>query len=172
MKTLNLNGQQFGYWTVHDRGANDSSGRVRWKCVCVCGKTKPVLANNLMKGTSTNCGCMKPKPSNTLLPYEALYNQFLLNVRGKHTVDLTYGQFLSFAHITNCHYCDGNIKWTEYGVKKNGGAYHLDRMDNSLGYSQQNCVVCCKECNRIKGAHISYTLMKCIGKVLHDYHSG
>ena len=36
--------------------------------------------------------------------------------------------------------------------------YNLDRKDNSIGYSKNNCVVCCSTCNYIKGDKFTYEL--------------
>ncbi len=51
---------------------------------------------------------------------------------------LTEEQFLSFWEKP-CHYC---------GEKING--IGIDRIDNSKGYSIENCVPCCIDCNKMK----------------------
>jgi hypothetical protein len=35
-------------------------------------------------------------------------------------------------------------------MKSHGYGYNLDRVDNTKGYSKNNCTVCCKVCNRMK----------------------
>ena len=53
---------------------------------------------------------------------------------------------------SNCHYCG----IPPYTVKKNrhrNGQFvynGIDRVDNSQGYEIENCVSCCKVCNRAK----------------------
>ena len=53
-----LTGKRFGRWTVLNR-----HGRVRkiptWRCLCDCGATKIVLANNLRRGFTKSCGCLR-----------------------------------------------------------------------------------------------------------------
>lgn len=49
-----------------------------------------------------------------------------------------------------CHYCHGPLNKTGSG---------LDRVDNSRGYSMDNVLPCCKNCNRIKGDILSYEEM-------------
>jgi 5-methylcytosine-specific restriction endonuclease McrA len=35
----------------------------------------------------------------------------------------------------------------------------IDRVDNSIGYTPDNCVPCCTQCNRIKLDHLTYEEM-------------
>jgi hypothetical protein len=41
-----------------------------------------------------------------------------------------------------------------------------DRVDNNKGYSLENCVAACFECNRIKSNKFTETEMMLIGKTL------
>ena len=54
--------------------------------------------------------------------------------------NLTFDQFLMFWN-SQCDYCGLEIE----GVG-------IDRTDNSLGYSVENCVSCCPTCNNMKKA--------------------
>lgn len=55
----------------------------------------------------------------------------------------------------SCHYC-GESDWTKLGV---------DRIDNSLPHTPENCVPCCWECNN-KRKNTEYNeFMKLIGKI-------
>lgn len=56
-KFKDFTGQVFGFLTALCRVENDSKGRTRWLCRCVCGKEKIVLANNLKQGKTKSCGC-------------------------------------------------------------------------------------------------------------------
>ena len=51
-KGQNLKGMHFGEWEVL-RYAGD----LRWHCRCSCGTERDVLAQNLLNGRSTSCGC-------------------------------------------------------------------------------------------------------------------
>ena len=75
--------------------------------------------------------------------------------RKQKTFDLTFEEFLEFTNISQCHYCNMPINW----VRHTGSGqyrYNLDRKDSSIGYSKENCVVCCKRCNYMKGDQFSY----------------
>ena len=78
--------------------------------------------------------------------------------RREFTISLEW--FIKACHEP-CHYCgrvDQNTlsvrstskttKWIVKDFKYNG----LDRVDNSLGYTEQNCVPCCAVCNRAKNS--------------------
>lgn len=51
----------------------------------------------------------------------------------------------------NCYYCGSKIK----GIG-------IDRIDNNIGYVKENCVNCCKICNRMKSNYnVKYFLEHC-----------
>lgn len=62
-----LTNMKFGMWTVLELNVEESTkkrGKTNytkryWNCKCVCGKIKPVVECNLIKGKTTNCGCYK-----------------------------------------------------------------------------------------------------------------
>ena len=83
-------------------------------------------------------------------------------------LELTFDDFLTFVNIKTCHYCEAPITWhprsSSWNVDgtiriKHSQSYYLDRMDNALGYSKDNCVVCCSLCNSIKGDKLTYSEM-------------
>ena len=58
--TIDLTGQNFGYWTVLFRSDKKAKSRqVYWHCRCICGNEKDVCGGNLRNGSSTNCGCKR-----------------------------------------------------------------------------------------------------------------
>lgn len=52
--------------------------------------------------------------------------------------ELTFEQFMTFWQKP-CHYCGNNIE-----------TVGIDRVDNTIGYTLQNSVSCCKICNDMK----------------------
>ena len=56
----------------------------------------------------------------------------------------------------NCHYCGIEPNSTWFGTKRtivntDGFKYNgIDRKDNTIGYTTENCVSCCKICNNSK----------------------
>jgi len=54
MKSLTLQGQQFGNWTVLKK--SERKGRKKyWLCQCACGRIKSIRADGLVNGSSTQC---------------------------------------------------------------------------------------------------------------------
>jgi len=85
-------------------------------------------------------------------PFEAAYGGLKRNAKDRRLqFNLTYRDYLNFAKIDNCHYCNDYIPWKPYNQHgKNNPAYFLDRLDSSKGYTKENCVVCCTTCNMAK----------------------
>ena len=58
-----LTGCNFGRLKVIRRGGDyiypNGRRRPRWECLCSCGNTTVVSANNLIKGVTTSCGCFQ-----------------------------------------------------------------------------------------------------------------
>ena len=90
-------------------------------------------------------------------PYECLYKTFLKHAKRKNIDnDISYEQFIEFANDPYCHYCLKQVNFYKYNLTKNGSSYNLDRKDNNLSYSKDNCVVCCWKCNNGKSNSFSY----------------
>ncbi len=65
---------------------------------------------------------------------------------------MSFEEFLTFVEKKTCHYCGDALMWAEFSITKKGTyrGYNLDRVDSNRGYSKDNCVACCPECNHIK----------------------
>jgi hypothetical protein len=91
-------------------------------------------------------------------PYEYLYNVLVGNAKSRNIpLELSLEEFCEFTSIQNCTYCDDIVKWSpHYSNKSLSTAYNLDRRDSNLGYTMNNCVVCCPLCNMTKGNRFSF----------------
>ena len=76
---------------------------------------------------------------------------------------------------TKCHYCSIEEKnfttvWGEtfYGGIKRGRILEIDRIDNSLGYCIENCVLACALCNMAKSDKFDYEEFKRVGNVIKE----
>lgn len=87
----------------------------------------------------------------------ALRNRILSTYRGNaknkgHVFELTAGQtFALFAQ--DCFYCGAPPSRTSTHRKHRGAFTYngIDRLDNNVGYTVDNTVPCCTECNFKKG---------------------
>jgi hypothetical protein len=69
------------------------------------------------------------------------YKQYIKNaLKRNYTMELQFEDFEKLVK-QKCYYCD---------YIKEGEANGIDRVDNSKGYSKENCVACCELCNNIK----------------------
>lgn len=90
-------------------------------------------------------------------PFQYIYNSLLLGAKHKaQSFDLTYEEFVSFTHQKTCHYCRSPVEWLEWSYQGASAKYNLDRKDSGIGYTKENCVVCCTSCNYTKGARFTY----------------
>jgi hypothetical protein len=99
---------------------------------------------------------------NTALYRRSLKGRYV-GLRGKAkkrgiSVDLTFEQYVLFVQRNHCVYCGGHLPVA-------GGG--LDRKNSRLGYTQENCVPCCRACNEIRGHdNVSYDEMIEVAKLL------
>lgn len=157
-----LVGRRFNRLLVENRAENRKK-RTFWNCTCDCGKKVTVTGNALIEGNTQSCGCYKrdlTSERHRRRPHEATYNALM--ARGHRPCRLTYEDFLEFTKVGNCHYCDDVIPWQP----RYSSAYFLDRKDNDIEYTVENCVVCCKRCNWTKSNRFSYKEWIEMGKTI------
>lgn len=157
MKRSELAGKVYGAWTVLSY-----FGKRRWLCRCRCGTERTVTGWYLTTGKSTKCRrcCALP-------PGEAAFNNLMAhNMSGAAQRGLEWTLARDEARALfdgNCAYCGQQPKaiWKSFGGTRIRQAYNntgvhlyngIDRVDNTKGYVQGNCVSCCKVCNRMKHA--------------------
>lgn len=163
MKFQDLTGKRFGKLIVVSRAPNKYNA-TRWICKCDCGNETIVRGSCLRVGHTTSCKCWKRNHCK-LRPFESIYNTLVKGAhRLKREITLTYEQFVDFSKNKTCHYCGCDVEWQEYKTwNSSSSRYNLDRKDNKLGYSKENCVVCCPLCNFIKGSILTHDEMKILG---------
>lgn len=80
----------------------------------------------------SSCRRQQPMQRFTLLRSQAKFRGW--------SWQITYEEFMTYWKVP-CYYCGGSIP----------GLIGLDRIESSQGYTQQNVVACCGDCNRGKG---------------------
>jgi len=173
----NLKGKVFGRLTVLKRSSEEETKKRKfkptlWDCICVCGKETRVMAGNLKKGISKSCGCLRvevmSRPTGRTEQRKApgesgfnrLYRQYKYGAKGRNLVfDIPKEKFRALV-VQDCFYCKASPsqvigadsrsfseEWKKLGIFTYNG---LDRTVNELGYTVENVVPCCGECNYSK----------------------
>lgn len=149
---IDLSGKVFGRLTVISRGENNKR-RVTWNCACSCGNNTNVDANKLNNGHTQSCGCLqreKARSANIKHGHSAYpnngrptkeYNTWALMIRrcSSKSTNKRDGAYVKRG-ITVCD------SWKEdfFNFINDMGfapskSHSIDRIDNNLGYSKENC---------------------------------
>jgi len=143
-------------------------GRTYFECVCDCGNLKDIKMSHFKSERIKSCGCLnieklkarkgyssKLLKPNNLSAKKRLYSKykkeaFKRNLCFKIDID-------SFTDLTeeNCHYCgiEPNKVIKHHSSRSKHTYNGIDRVDNNKGYSLDNCVPCCTQCNQSKNKY-------------------
>lgn len=158
----NLIGERFGKLVIES-----SAGIIKvnhynrkqepmWNCICDCGNRGVYSTRSLAQRRS--CGCLKvnhlrvlaktQKLTDSEREFNRLLSRYKCSARKR-----GYGWYLTDADVkeitsSNCAYCGSPPQKT----KREGVVNGIDREDNDIGYTYENCKPCCRVCNWMKGA--------------------
>lgn len=148
-------GRRFGSWTVV--GKETRQGRTYLKTICDCGNESIVGRTDLEKGKSTKClQCGYQRYESQSVGLSAImrvYRSYEQNARSKQReFSLSVEEFKDLI-FKPCTYSGHPPMSIGRGYSENASniMYNgIDRIDNSKGYTIDNCVTCCYVCNRAK----------------------
>lgn len=135
-----------------------------WLCRCDCGVEKEYIAGSLAAKRTRSCGCLsrettaafnkKIKTKVSYCTFSAVWQSYKKGALDRnYEFSLSKDDFLSLTQ-GNCYYCGIEPKQerkSRNADKLNSFFYNgIDRIDNNIGYVLNNCVSCCKHCNRMK----------------------
>lgn len=157
---IDWTGKHIKSFTAIRETAEKNNGYAVWEAKCdYCGKTKEYPSYYFKKG-HCSCECegwqnewsekvgRKPMP-NHQSHVNIIYNHYKRGARDRGLAfELTNEQVRELIE-QECYYCGQKpvVRYTAVGC---AGEYEwngIDRVDNSKGYTPDNCVPCCKLCN-------------------------
>jgi hypothetical protein len=147
---IDIIGKRFGKLVVIKRDGSIKRDAT-WLCRCDCGNKCINTGSRLRSGYIKSCGCLRFFPKG-----DATFN-ILLSVYKKRAkrrgfeFELTKEQFCELTK-QNCHYCNAMPSQRTRNRTANGDYIYngLDRIDTIKGYTIDNVVPCCKDCNYAK----------------------
>jgi hypothetical protein len=147
---IDLLGQRFARLVVVEQGASrvyQGHTKVRWKCLCDCGKETVVDSLSLRIGTTKSCGCLR-----TEVTIERNFRHGYSTVSGKRKVYYAWHGMRSRCANSNHHSFDNYggrgisvcERWHKFenfiadmGDRPPGMS--LERIDNDGNYEPSNC---------------------------------
>ena len=137
-KLIDLTGKRYGHLTVVKKCESSKSVRVRWTCICDCGKTTTVLGENLKRGNTKSCGCIRNKH---LMSYSKLYGVWRGMIERCENKNRPFYHRYGGRGISVCQEWRKDftafMKWSIENGYSDG--LTIDRIDNDGDYSPNNC---------------------------------
>lgn len=178
-------GRKYGMMRIIEMTRRDPNHRHHYfvLCDCDCGVKKEVRLSCLQQGSTVSCGCYAR--SQTIIRSSG--NTYCRNGYGenaKRTIlaryrrdaarrglrfDLTEDEFYEIC-VQPCFYCG---EQSSRAFKPNGAHGEfiytgVDRLDNEVGYTKENCVPSCRQCNSLKNAITKDMVFKLYHRLFHQ----
>jgi len=198
-KAIDYTGKRIGYMTILGRVSDDqklvkNDKYVQWQARCDCGNEVILDSRQIRRTPNRSCGCQwrVHAPLFSRDPKETNINNYMSRYKGgakkRHlSWSLTKDEFERFI-FSSCYYCGAlpsiaqNVfnktrykqvrseqakRRHEDGLIRTNG---IDRIDSNLGYSLDNCVTSCKDCNYGKHVKTTEEFLKWINRVWNHQH--
>lgn len=147
-RKIDLKGQRFGRLVVLEQVPNPKGTSAVWLCLCDCGVQKSIASNSLRKGLTRSCGCLHQE---TLAERNFKHGQSKRKQRSPE-----YRNWLNMRNRCNNPKCPSykdyggrgitvDPRWDSFeafledmGPRPQSNS-SIERIDNSKGYSPENC---------------------------------
>lgn len=156
-----LEGQKFGDLLIKNIYSGEGYRTIKYLCLCDCGKEciKSHTCFKFKKSLAFNkhCGCKRKDPNQVSVLQRAVFkNNKFQSFNRNYAWELEFQEWLELTQ-QDCFYCGGKPQNKASRPQYKEPFYYngVDRVDNTKGYTPDNCVPCCKQCN---GAKSDYTL--------------
>lgn len=143
-----LQGKRFGLLVVMERAEN-KAGRVRWACICECGKNVVLRADAFRRGIKS-CGCPITLPDGTIKRQRAVSDGKIARNHPDYPVwngmmarclnpnDTGYQKY-GARGVRVCERWMDFWNFIEDMGTRPSRSHSIDRIDNHLGYEAGNC---------------------------------
>jgi len=135
----NLSNQTFGLLTAVAPVGRNNFGNIKWLCICECGNTKTVAGGDLVRRGPKSCGCVTGTTTHgmTGTPEYKIWK----SMKGR-CLNPTNDAYPSYGgrgiKVSEAWVTDFAQFYADMGPKPEGD-YSIERRDNNLGYSADNC---------------------------------
>lgn len=152
---IKLLNQKFGKLLVLSFVETDKRRHSRFLCRCDCGVEKIILGTSLQTGKTTSCGCYhkeRVRLSFGEANFNSKFSAYKTDAKSRNLdFFLTKERFRKLTQ-QNCFYCGRKPSSICINSGTHGAFVYngIDRVDNNIGYTEDNCVSCCKIYNRAK----------------------
>lgn len=129
-----------------------------WKVRSKYDDSIHIISRKMLRESNFNPRCCINKIKKDNSAFNGLYNSYKFKAKERGlSFELTKETFKNYTKL-NCFYCNGTPSNSYKQVAGSGGIYiynGIDRIDNKLGYTENNAVSCCGTCNHAK-AQLTY----------------
>jgi len=154
---LKLKGEKFSRLLALEEIGTDKWGNKHWRCLCDCGNETIVRSAYLNSGQTRSCGCITIDrlilPKGIAARNQILSRYKLAALQRGIIWSISDKKFLKLLK-QDCYYCGYYPNQISRGKRYNGDYVYngIDRVnpDKNIGYSEDNCVPCCRHCNTSK----------------------
>ena len=150
-KYQDLTGLPFGYYTAIRQDGCNSKGVPYWLCRCRCGNERRVSVYHLLDGSTKSCGCLHREQIASLnkthgcaqKTWYAVYRRMMercghLEGASEYQLCLYRDRGITVCELWQKSPLDFGDWLFDHGWHK---GLQIDRIDNNLGYSPDNCRV-------------------------------
>jgi hypothetical protein len=160
-------GNRYGRWLVLSRAPNRGTTAC-WLSRCDCGAEAVLLGSQLRAGETRSCGCLRREVSTRKAIKHggvdtAEYCIWRAMKQRCYNIRKTKNASYHKAGITVCErWLHSFANFYEDMGPRPGGRYTLERVDNKLGYSPENCVW---DTGRVQAGNRGNTIFLTVGGV-------
>lgn len=158
---------EYGLLTAIREAGHDKANKLLWECLCKCGKTVYVRANNLASGNTTSCGCTKFHGYQEIsLGYWNSLKRKANKRKLEFSITIEDGWNLFLKQNRKCYLSGLDIKFVRNIDNYELQNASLDRIDSNIGYTINNIAWCDKEINQFKQDFTNDKLLEICHKII------